>query len=110
MDKIRFTCVDCGGDDFTEADGYEMELGFTCMPCLYGISYKEHYAPDTYKPIPFGQKIWGSIVMLILFVLLLMYNSSQAAEGCVDGTWVYDIYTEVFVCVEDGGIYTPPTD
>jgi len=38
VDKIRFTCENCKGTDFTEADGLMMEPGFVCTPCLYATS------------------------------------------------------------------------
>ncbi len=38
MDKIQFTCIECGKKELTEADGLEMKLGFVCTPCLYATS------------------------------------------------------------------------
>ena len=51
------------------------------------------------------------ICILIVFAIsLLCVHQSDAAEECLDGTWVHSQEIDDFVCVKDDGVYIPPTD
>lgn len=74
--------------------------------------WKNIQSPKTTSTGKIYSPIFTALVIICFATLFLLWfvNPSNAAEECLDGTWVHSQEIDDFVCVKDDGVYIPPTD